>query len=107
MDSLRPKDEAEVRDSIAAALAAKTPLEIRGAGTKRAVGHAANGTRVLDMTGLSGIPLYEPDELVLRARPGTPLREIEARLTQHGQMLAFEPPDYAALLGTAPGAQTI
>ena len=107
MAALKPANEAEVREAVAAALAAKTPLEIRGAGTKRALGHPTNGARVLDMTRLSGIPLYEPDELVLRALPGTPLREVEARLTQHGQMLAFEPPDYAALLGTAPGAQTI
>ena len=107
MEALQPGTESEVRDIIADALAAKTPLEIRGAGTKRALGHPTNGARVLDMTRLSGIPLYEPDELVLRALPGTPLREVEARLTQHGQMLAFEPPDYAALLGTAVGAQTI
>ena len=107
MAALKPANEAEVREAIADALAAKTPLEIRGAGTKRALGHPTNGTRVLDMTQLSGIPLYEPDELVLRALPGTPLSEVEARLTQHGQMLAFEPPDYAALLGAVAGAQTI
>ena len=107
MAALTPANESEVRDCIAAALAAKTPLEIRGAGTKRALGRAADGARVLDMTRLSGIPLYEPDELILRALPGTPLAEIEARLAQHGQMLAFEPPDYAALLGAPAGAQTI
>src|SRR4051812_46688663 len=107
MEALHPRTESDVRDAIADALAAKTPLEIRGAGTKRALGAPVNGARVLDMTGLSGIPLYEPDELILRALPGTPLREVEVRLTQHGQMLAFEPPDYGALLGTSSGAQTI
>jgi glycolate oxidase FAD binding subunit len=107
MEALQPRTESEVREMIADALAARTPLEIRGAGTKRALGPPMNGARVLDLTALNGIPLYEPDELILRALPGTPLREVEARLTQHGQMLAFEPPDYGALLGTAPGAQTI
>ena len=49
--------------------------------------------------GLSGVTLYEPEELVLSAQAGTPLAEIEALLAEHGQELAFEPMDYGPLLG--------
>ena len=55
---------------------------------------------LLDVSRLAGIVDYEPAELVLTARPGTPLQEIEALLAGNGQMLAFEPPDWRGLLGT-------
>jgi len=73
--------------------AAKKPLRIRGGGTKDWYGQALNG-EVLDTRVNSGIVSYEPTELVITARCGTPLAEIEALLAQHKQMLAFEPPRY-------------
>ena len=57
----------------------------------------------LDLSGLSGVTLYEPEELVLSAKAGTPLAEIEALLAANGQQLAFEPMDYGPLLGGAAG----
>jgi len=70
-----------------------TPLRLRGGGTKDWYGQALNG-EVLDTRVNSGIVSYEPTELVITARCGTPLAEIEALLAQHKQMLAFEPPRY-------------
>ena len=78
------------------------PLSIRGSGSKRFLTGEATGTP-LDVTGHRGIVSYEPTELVLTARAGTPLREIEQVLAQHNQMLAFEPPHFgpnATLGGT-------
>ena len=105
--SVAPADEDGVRDAVAGALAAATPLEVVGGGSKRSLGRPMPGARPLRLDRLAGIPLYEPDELVMTALAGTPLAQIEARLGQHGQRLAFEPPDYAGLLGGAPGRSTI
>lgn len=76
-----------------------TPLRIRGAGSKDFYGGMLAG-EVLDVSGYRGIVAYEPTELYITARCGTPLVEIEAALAEKGQMLAFEPPRFAgATLG--------
>ena len=72
-------------------------LEIVGHGSKRGIGRAAQWDLSLDLSGLSGVTLYEPEELVLSARAGTPIAEIEALLAAHNQELAFEPIDYGPL----------
>jgi glycolate oxidase FAD binding subunit len=77
------------------AAADKAPLCIRGGGTKDWYGGAPAG-RVLDTRPYAGVVAYEPSELVVTARCGTPLAEIEALLARHGQMLAFEPPRFGA-----------
>jgi glycolate dehydrogenase FAD-binding subunit len=73
--------------------ARKAPLRIRGGGTKDFYGEGHAG-EVLDMSPYSGIVAYEPKELVLTVRAGTPLTEIEAALAAERQMLAFEPPHF-------------
>ncbi|TFW25285.1 glycolate oxidase subunit GlcE [Duganella callida] len=78
---------------IRAASAARAPLRLRGGGTKDWYGQALQG-EILDTRANSGIIAYEPTELVITARCGTPLAEIEAALAQHHQMLAFEPPRF-------------
>jgi len=87
---------------VRAAAAAGTPLRIRGGGSKDFYGGALAG-EPLDTGGLAGIVDYEPTELVLTARAGTPLAEVEAALAERGQMLAFEPPHFGpgATLGGA------
>lgn len=86
---------AELRDRVRAAAAARTPLCIRGGGTKDFYGQPPAG-EPLEMRGWHGIVGYEPTELVITARCGTPLAEVEAALAERGQMLAFEPPAFGA-----------
>ena len=78
-----------VRDAARAG----TPLRIRGGGSKDFYGQALTGA-VLDMGAFSGVISYEPSELVVTARGGTPLAELEALLAAQGQCLPFEPPHY-------------
>jgi len=80
--------------AIQAAHASHTPLRLRGAGSKDFYGGLLAG-EVLDLSGYRGIVAYEPTELYITARCGTPLAEIEAALAEHGQMLACEPPHFS------------
>lgn len=90
------------RARVLEAAAAKRPLRIRGGGTKDFYGQSLDGD-TLDTRAYAGIVDYEPTELVITARCGTPLAEIDAALAQHNQMLAFEPPHFGdgATLGGA------
>ncbi len=97
---LTPSSEAEVAQLVAAAAAAGEPLAIEGNGSKRALLRPVQAARTLTTRGLTGITLYKPSELVLSARAGTPLPEIEAALAEHGQMIAPEPPDTRAIFGS-------
>jgi len=76
------------------------PLRIRGGGSKDFYGEALAG-EVLDTRGHCGIVAYEPTELVVTARAGTKLAEVEALLAENGQMLAFEPPHFDDAAGTS------
>lgn len=71
------------------------PLRLRGAGSKDFYGQTLNG-EVLDTREHRGIVAYEPTELVITARCGTPLAEVEAALAEKGQCLPFEPPRFSA-----------
>jgi FAD/FMN-containing dehydrogenase len=86
---------ARLIDRVRDARSRQTPLEIRGGGTKSFYGEPPKG-EPLDMAGLAGISSYEPTELVVTARAGTPLAELEAALEAHGQCLPFEPPRFSA-----------
>ena len=80
-------------EAIRDAAAQRRPLCIRGGGTKDFYGSAIRGDK-LETAAYRGIVDYEPTELVITARAGTPLAEIEAALREKGQMLAFEPPHF-------------
>ncbi len=82
-------------DAVKSAASAARPLCIRGGGSKDFYGQVPVGD-VLDTRGLAGIVAYEPTELVITVRGGTPLSEVEAALAQAGQMLPFEPPYFGA-----------
>ena len=82
-----------LQQAVITAIANKSPLNIIGTGSKSFYGRVATGAP-LTVAGHSGIVSYEPTELVITARAGTPLTEIETLLTSHGQMLAFEPPRF-------------
>ena len=81
-------------DQIHLARTSQTSLRISGGGTKDFYGEPAQG-EPLDVTGLSGISSYEPTELVVTARAGTRLMDLEAELEEHGQCLPFEPPRFS------------
>ncbi len=106
-DTFSPRDAAEVRDVVAWAAGEAIPLEVIGRGTKRTLGRPVQAAHVLDLSNISGVELYEPAELVLTVRTGTPLAEVEALLAEANQELAFEPIDYGPLLGTTPGTGTV
>src|SRR5262249_1481408 len=109
-DTLKPRSAKDVEDAVQWALGNGRALELVGNATKRAIGRPAQSDLTLDLSGLTGVILYEPQELVLSARAGTPLAEIEALLAAQCQHLAFEPTDYGVLLkagattGTVRGA---
>jgi glycolate oxidase FAD binding subunit len=106
-DTLKPRDGADVEEAVRGALATGKTLEIVGHGSKRAIGRPAQCDLTLDLSALTGVTLYEPEELVLTARASTPLAEIETLVAAHDQQLAFEPMDYAGILGGVPGRGTI
>src|SRR5450759_1786450 len=105
-DVLKPRDAKEVEDAVRWALGNDKALEV-GQGSKRAIGRPSQTDLTLDLSGLSGVTLYEPAELVLSAKAGTPLAEIEVLLANNNQELAFEPMDYGPLLGGAAGQGTL
>jgi glycolate dehydrogenase FAD-binding subunit len=106
-DILKPRDAKDVEAAVQWALAEGKALEVAGQGSKRAIGRPAQTDLTLDLSGLSGVTLYEPEELVLSAKAGTPIAEIEALVAANGQQLAFEPMDYGVILGGAGGRGTI
>jgi glycolate oxidase FAD binding subunit len=106
-DTLRPRDAKDVESAVQWALAESKSLEIVGHGSKRVIGRPAQTDLTLDLSALSGITLYEPEELVLTARAATPIAEIESLVASRNQQLAFEPMDYASVLGGASDAGTI
>jgi glycolate oxidase FAD binding subunit len=106
MTRLLPTSINELHDAVAEALAAGEPVELVAGGSKRGLGRPLQVPRTLDLSELSGIRDYQPNELVLTAAAATPLAVIEAALAPARQMLAFEPPDWGALLGV-PAAEAV
>ena len=103
--------ETATEPALAAAItdahSAAEPVLVQGAGTKLGMLRPVQAARSLSTRALTGATLYAPKELVFSARAGTKLSDVQAMLAEQGQHLIAEPPDYAALLGTAPGVQTL
>jgi glycolate oxidase FAD binding subunit len=106
-ESVQPEDAKAVAEAVQWALSARKTLDVAGRASKRAVGRPIQTDLTLDLSAMTGVTLYEPEELVLSARAATPLAEIEALLDSKGQQLAFEPMDCGPILGGAKGAATI
>jgi glycolate oxidase FAD binding subunit len=106
MNTVRPDSVAALCAIVAAAAASGERLELRGGGTKALVG-APREAQVVDMRGLAGVIDYDPAELVITLRAGTPLCEVTELLAANGQHLPFEPWDYAPLFGRPAGEATI
>jgi glycolate oxidase FAD binding subunit len=102
-----PDTVEELAYLVAEAADTRTPLEVMGRGTKREVGRPVQYGAVLSTENLTGIQLYEPSELVLVARAGTPIAQIEQALTEHDQEMPFEPIDLGPVLGFGRGQGTV
>ena len=93
-------DLSELCQQVMTASGAERPLYIRGGGTRQFYGEplptGLPGTAILDLSGYQGIINYQPSELVITAKAGTRLSDVETALEAEGQMLAFEPPRFAA-----------
>jgi len=104
---IQARDESDIREAVAQAGGEGRTLEIRGRGTRGRMGGPVHADEVLDVSGLDGVVLYEPNELVLTVRPGASVAEVRALLAAERQHLAFEPPDFGVLWGAAPEAGTM
>ncbi len=82
-------------------------VEVVGGGTKRDIGRPTNVTHTMSLRMMRGVTLYEPNEMVMSVRAGTPVSEVVAQLAKNRQMLAFEPSEFAGVLGTANSTATI
>ena len=96
---MRPDTEAALAEVIASASASRTSLDLCGGGSKRTIGRPTNSTHSVSTRGLRGITLYEPNEMVMSARSGTLLSEVQSVLSKSNQMLAFEPLELAGVVG--------
>jgi glycolate oxidase FAD binding subunit len=101
MNLLAPADEPALSEAITAAYDASEPLLICGNGSKSGLLRPVQAARSLSTRALTGISLYSPQELVLSARAGTPMAEIEAATAAKGQHIISEPPDLSVLLKSA------
>jgi glycolate oxidase FAD binding subunit len=97
MTTFLPFTPADVASAVQWALSEEAPVEILGHGSKRGIGRPSQCEHAIDLSALSGVTLYEPEELVLSAKAGTPVADIERLLAQNGQQLAFEPMDCSRL----------
>ena len=104
---LKPRDAREVEDAVKWSAAEEQPLEVIGRGSKRNLGRPIQTAHVLDLSDLAGVVSYEPAELVLTVKAGTPIAEVEKLVSDNGQELSFEPLDYGQLLGQDVGQGTI
>ena len=107
MTTLTPRDARDVETAVRHAIGAGQPLEIVGHGTKRAIGHRTATNALLDMSGLSAVTAYEPNELIVTVQAGASLHDAVRLLEASNQEFAFEPMETAALLGTPAGRGTI
>ncbi len=98
-ETLRPETAEQVLDAVTWAVGSETPLAVLGQGSKQGFGRATEAGHCLDLSGLSAIGRYEPNELFMITGAATPLAEIEAALRQNNQQMAFEPADLGGLLG--------
>ena len=101
-----PTTEAQACAVVKSVIGSAIPLAIRGGGTRAGLGRPTQTQATLSSAGLTGITLYEPAEMVIGARAGTPLAEVRKTLAERGQMLPFEPMDHRPLFGSG-GEPTI
>lgn len=107
LELVRPAAEWELQTVMTTLAGQGVPVEILGHGALRNAGRPSSANVVISTASMRGVTLYEPTELVMSARAGTLLFEIEAELAARGQMLPFEPMDIGPTTGSPGGAVTI
>ncbi|NTS30486.1 FAD-binding protein [Phyllobacterium sp. BT25] len=107
MSIFQPKSEDEIVEAVQWALGANAPVEVVGQGSKRGLGRPLQTEHTIALSDYAGVTLYEPHELVLSAKAGTPVAELEALLAASRQAFQFEPMDYGPLLGQPAGQGTL
>jgi glycolate oxidase FAD binding subunit len=103
MATVEPRSAAEAAEAIREAGTQDRSFDVVGSASKACIGRPSAASDRLDISHLAGIVRYEPEELILTVKAGTPLSQIQDALQQRQQMLAFEPPDFTCLLGTGSG----
>ena len=106
-DIVPTQAEAAIAATIGSASRAREPLLIQGNGTKSGMLRPVQASHVVSTASMTGITLYSPSELIISARAGTPIEEIEAALAEKGQQLTAEPPDLYRIFGSNGKPQTI
>jgi glycolate oxidase FAD binding subunit len=106
VDTLKVRDAKDVEQVVRAALASEQPLEIIGGGSKRVIGQPMATNALLDLSSLSAVTSYEPNELIITVQAGAPLADVLSLIDSKNQQFAFEPMNTAQLLG-APDIGTI
>ncbi len=104
---LTPNHAGDVAEIVREANTSRQRCEIVGGRTKRSLGSPVDADFQLDLSAIAGVEMYEPEELVLKVRAGTPVSDIRQVLAKRNQQLAFEPPQYAALFGNSTSEDTI
>ena len=94
---LKPINEEEISEIIKDCYKKNIPLEILGLGTKRSIGRNFQFEKTLDLSNYSGIIDYSPEELYIKVKSGTPIKQIREELEKNNQYLAFEPVDFGFL----------
>ena len=107
MTHFHPRDESELVSIVQQSLASDEPFELIAGGSKRGLGRPLQAPHVLDLGAFAGIRSYEPAELILTTGAATPLSDIEIVLDGANQMMAFEPGDWRALLGSSDKVPTL
>jgi glycolate oxidase FAD binding subunit len=107
VDRIAPKTEADIAGFVREAADTGAAFEIVSHGTKRSYGRPVEANFIFDVSALSGIVKYEPEELVMTALAATPMAEIEVALALRHQMLGFSPADWGPLFGAQAGGATL
>ncbi len=105
-DMLLPTDETEAADIIRDHADARRALAISGGNTRSGFGNRVEAEASLSSRAITGIVAYNPAEMVMTVKAGTPVAEVEAALSSANQMMCFEPMDHRAVMGTT-GEPTI
>ena len=96
-DTFKPSSREEIAEIIKNCYKKSIPLEINGTKSKNKIGRNFQSEKTLDLSGYSGIIEYKPEELYIKVKAGTPLKEILEAIDKNNQQLAFEPIDFGFL----------